>query len=472
MSSAKKPVLFWLWGCLKPRWGAVLALCVSAVCSALGTVGLALAVRQVVDVALNSGENLPLWMAVLLLLTATLVLLNLATGYLTGHTADLLAKSLRSRLMARLFTRQQGSLEQFHSGELVNRLGGDVRAVCENGLTALPNLLGRLARLAGAMAALALMSPGLALFLLAAGLLLAAGGGLLAPKLKAMSHAVRGTEGALRSELQETLKNRLTVKAFGAEGQLLHRVDARQEKNRLARKKHRKLSLTASGGFSAAAELGYALALCWGIGGVAAGTMSFGTLTAVLQLLLQLRGPVVGLAGTLPGLASVAASAERLMELENLPGEPEGQKLPAHAQFLGLKLSHVSFSYGDAPVLQDFSAVLAKGDCVALTGISGIGKSTLLALLLGFYTPLSGSLTIETDGGEFPCGVGTRNLFAYVPQDHALLSGSLRENLLLAAPDASEEALWQALAVAEADFVKDLPNGLDTQLFESGGGLS
>ncbi|MEG2139104.1 MAG: ABC transporter ATP-binding protein, partial [Oscillospiraceae bacterium] len=179
------------------------------------------------------------------------------------------------------------------------------------------------------------------------------------------------------------------------EDALLQRMTARQQAHLTARRAHRRCSLLATGGLSALSELGYVLVLGWGAWAVAGGRLSFGTLTAILQLLLQLRGPVVGLAGTLPGFAAVAASAERLMELEDLPGEAVGEKILPTVPFSGLRMDEVSFSYLNTPVLQQFSGYVARGDCVALLGGSGMGKSTLLQLLLGFYTPQSGRLLVE-----------------------------------------------------------------------------
>lgn len=448
-------------------------LCAGTVLSSLGGIGVALLVRRAMDSALGGAADFRLWAAALLALTGGLLALRLWNQWLAGRTRDRMVRALRARLLACLLSREYGALARYHSGDLVSRLGGDVRIVCENALSALPDLLGRISRLAGALGALFALSKALALFLLVAGLLLGLGAALLRGPLRKRSRHCRETDSAQRAEIQEDLENRLTVKGLRAEGEALRRSGGLLDRDLAARRRLRLLSLGANGALSAATQVGYCLALLWGVTTVTDGAMSFGTLTAVLQLLGQLRGPIVGLSGTLPHLSAAAASAERLMELEDLPGETAAL-MPAGTQFRALVFEHVSFTYpgGGGPALAGFSARLDLRDWLCLTGASGIGKSTVCLLALGLFRPQSGRVYVETDRGDFPCGPGTRQFFSYIPQDHILFSGSIRENLLLAAPKADDAALLAALEQAGAGFISELPRGLDTLLEERGGGLS
>ena len=282
-----------------------------------------------------------------------------------------------------------------------------------------------------------------------------------------------GAESAVRQEMQECLENRETAKGLAMEAALLRRAETRLETAVGAQRARRNLTLLAFGAMNAAARLGCCAVLLWGVVRAGRGEMTLGSLAAALQLLLQLRGPVLALSGLAPRLSALSASAERLMELETLPGE-EAPPIPAGAAARALVLSHVDFRYpeDERAVLRDFSLRLEAGEWLCLTGPSGRGKSTVFRLLLGFYAPQSGAAYLETDRGQIPCGAAARPLLGYVPQRHTLFCGTIRENLLLAAPEAGEEALWAALEGAGADFVRHLPQGLDTPVQENGGGLS
>ncbi len=471
-SSRRTTVWPWLKSTMRGHRKSIVLLCVGNAVVGFGTVVLALVVRQVINLGM-AGEELTAWGTLLLAVTAGLLLMQIWLRWYSGRTRDSMGLELRRRLLACLLSRRYEALADRHSAELVSRLGEDVNVVCSDLVALLPGLLGNCVRLLGAFAALAYLSGPLALALLAVGAALCGGAAILRAPLKQRSRQVREAESLVRLELQESLENRETVKSLRMEKELLRREERLLEAAVQAQKRLRKLSLTASGGLNAAAQMGYCAALLWGVGMVARGMLSFGSLTAVLQILLQLRGPVVSLSGMLPRMSSVVASAERLMELEDLLQEAD-KPLPGKTQFHALVFEHVDFQYPDdeRPVLRDFSLRIKAGSWLCLTGPSGKGKSTVFKLALGLYRPQSGRVYVETDCGELECGVGTRRFFGFVPQNRALFYGTIRENLLLADPEAEELQLWQALETAGADFVKTLPAGLDTPLRENGGGLS
>ena len=206
------------------------------------------------------------------------------------------------------------------------------------------------------------------------------------------------------------------------------------------------------------------------------GNMSFGTLTAVLQLISQLQNPVMGLSGVLPQYTAMCTAGERLIELEQLE-EPETAVADRKIEFTGLTGNimgeNISFAYDEDPVLDGASFHIPLGKFTAITGASGIGKSTLLKLLLEVYHPSTGRLFIEQDGEQIALSEIKRGLFAYVPQGNLLFSGTLRENILLANPDASDEDLERAIYISAMDaYLDQLPQGLDTMLGENGEGLS
>ena len=456
----------------RPGAGPMALLCLAAVLSGGGTVLLALAVRQVVNAGLAEKGLLP-WGAVLVALAAGLVALGLWQRWYAGETRDKLIRQTRQALLTTLLSRRYDALDGRHSGELVSRLGEDVAIVCGERVALLPGVAGSAVRLAGALAALAFLSRGLALCLLALGAALLGAAGALRFPMRRRARLVREAESAVGQGFQESLEHREAAKGLRMEEALSAREAGLLDRALDARRRQRSLSLLASGGLNAAAQLGYCAALIWGVVRTARGELDFGALTAVLQLLLQLRGPVVSLSGLTPRLAALSASRRRLEELEELPEEGD-QPLPPGTKLRAVVFDRVDFRYpGDPrPVLQNFSQRVEAGEWLCLTGVSGRGKTTLFKLLLGFYTPQAGRVYLETDRGDLPCGRGTRALLGYVPQDHALFSGTVRENLLLAAPGADETALWAALEGAGAGFVRDLPQGLDTVLGENGAGLS
>ena len=186
------------------------------------------------------------------------------------------------------------------------------------------------------------------------------------------------------------------------------------------------------------------------------------------------QSPLTGLSGVQSRLAAVRAAEARLDELYSLPGEAPGQAAEEDDVFRAIVFENVTFSYEgeDQPVLREFSARLPLDRWTCLTGISGSGKSTLFRLILGLYHPQQGRVYLETERGELPCSAAVRGLFGYVPQTPWLFSGSIRENLLLAKPEADDAALWEVLDRAQCGFVRDLPDRLETVLSEEGGGLS
>ena len=218
------------------------------------------------------------------------------------------------------------------------------------------------------------------------------------------------------------------------------------------------------------------LALCWCAWQLLNGRMSFGSLTAVTQLVNQLQAPFVNLSGVMPQYISMIASGERLMELESIQGQPEPMEADRDAVYASmecLRAEQLSFSYDRERVLDHAEFSLPKGAFAVITGPSGIGKSTLLKLVLGVFRPESGGLYLQNREEKLRLDRSTRQLFAYVPQGNLLLSGTLRENLTIVKPQATEEEIRQAVYVScMEEYLPQLPMGLDTMLGESGAGLS
>ena len=458
--------IFWLLSCVRARIPSLLALLVLSMANAELGVLFALGTRGVVNAA-ASGEAAALLRASGMQAALIAALLLTLTGLraLRDSLSANLERDWKRRYLGKLLRTQYEESSKFHTAELLNRMNNDAKAVSDGLVTTLPGLGAMLVRLVGAGLALLSLSPEFTLAALAAGLLVTILTAAARKKLKTLHKALGEAEGKSAAFLQEVLEKLLLVQALDAS----EAVETRAEtllSNRFALQKRRKnVSLLAN---TSVSLLGYGagfVTLVWCAVGIQQGRMTFGDLSAMTALVSQLQGPFVNLSGVLPQMIAMLGSCERLMELDALPDEPECERIDAksvYEEVISIEADDLSFVYDRETVLDH-----------VITGESGAGKSTLLKLLLGVYTPQAGSLQLRLQDGTFPISPATRPIFAYVPQGNLLFSGTLRENLTLTSPAASEAAISQAIYVSCMDaFLPELPEGLDTPLGENSAGLS
>lgn len=468
----------WIWkSAAKVRGLLVLSVLGSAVDSVCA-VSLSLCAKYVIDAA-QRGDMAALVRAGAA--AAAVILLHLALRMLNKDLQVRIAGRFEMRLkntaFGTLLEKAYSVVSDHHSGELMTRLTADVTVVSDNFATLLPSVAAMLARLVCAFAVITALDYRFACVLAAAGLILFLCTRLFRGKIKKMHRAVQESDGRLRSFLQEALENLLAVQVLGAYDRTNAEAQGRGEENYEAKLKRNRWSIFANTGFSAVFSGGFLFALLWSGVRLCTGSITFGTLTALLQLVNQVQMPVSNLSGIMPKYYAMLASAERLMELSSLPDDtalnPPCEKQALWDSFTGLHLRDVSFSYGRNPVLKDVQLSLSRGEFAVLSGISGIGKSTLFKLLLGVLKPDAGAVEIETAAGALSADKTTRALFSYVPQGNLLFSGTVRENLCFVKADATEEEIDRAVRVSCADeFLRELPEGLDTRLGEGGRGLS
>lgn len=460
-----------LWQLLRPCRFRLLSLSLLMVLQSLLQVSMAVLTRFVIDTALAGSGALTLWAVLLGADIVLQVVVYALLSWFSSSTADRLAAGLRTRLLRSAVYCVDARLQEFHSGALLSRGMEDVLTVCDGVVQALPSLLGQVTRLMAAFAAVLLISPVAALVLLVAGILLLAAISVVRPMLKKRQRAVREQEDKVMSTLQEDLQQLELIQSLQTQEQVVRRFCRRQDRSLQAKFKRRLLSVSAYSIVSGLTLLGSGMLLLWGANKVALGLLSYGSLTSMLQLLAQFRGPVLSLSGLWTRFAAVEVATERLAAILEIPAQPEQLEVAVPRAVV---FEDVTFRYpGDElAVLEHFSLRLPLEGWVSLSGISGRGKSTIFKLILGLYEPQEGRVYLQTDGEQIPCGPQTRHLFAYVPQDYALFSGTVLENLHLVAPEAEEDRCKAVLQIAAAEFVTEMPGGLNTVVGENNTGLS
>lgn len=439
--------------------------------------------KRIVDIAVGAASgSLTACVAGL----AGAILLELICTSAVNRTSELSEAEMKNTLQERIFSHMLAAewtgREKYHTGDILSRLTDDCRVAAECLCRTVPTAIVACFQLAGAFLFLWYFSPALAviLFLLLPVFTLA--GRIFYRRVRILTRRIRGIESRLHQQMQESLQHRIllltcrqSLRAVEAV-RVLHRSRLRMIRRRTDLTTYSRTAVLA--GF----ESGYLAAFLWGIAGLRSGAITFGTLTAYLQLAGQIQRPIADLARLLPAMIQSHTAFSRLSDIEMLPVEDESGNQqtidnPAQAP-MGIELRNVTFSYPAAvkPVLSHFSHTFAPGSRTAIVGETGAGKSTLLRLIVALLRPQEGRITLfSTDSAQTTwetASTSTRSQIVYVPQGNSLLSGTIRDNLRLAKPDATDEEMRSALHAAAADFVHDLKDGLDTRCGEHGTGLS
>ena len=469
------------------RWISKLAAPVApmltgAVLCQLVLVGIALCYvyisKSLVDVASGVGEGGARELVLLGCAMVLTILLRIAfqscISYVESKAEIKIANSLRQREFDKLMHLKSDYRKHWHSGDLVNRMQSDVSAVASSIGRVIPNLTGAVLKFSAAFAYMLVLEARLAWLLVLVIPVGVFGGRFVLRRTRALTLAVREGDGKVQSHVQESVQHLPVIQGLEYGANSSSELEMIQDDFYSKIMRRTRFSIVARILTALAFSLGYAIAFLWGVRGIWLGSVSFGLMTAFLQLVGQIQRPLLEMSEQLPSLFHCSASIDRLMEIEAMPGEEEGEALMMDG-IAGVRLENLSFHYpdGEEMIFDNFSHDFKPGSRTAVIGETGIGKSTLIKLLMSLLQADSGRITLyDLKGNCAEASSRTRCNMVYVPQGNTLFSGSIRENLLMGKPDADESQMREALHRAAADFVDRMPEGLDSQCFEAGGGLS
>lgn len=429
--------------------------------------------KYAIDTATESGGSMSAPIAVLAA-TVALQLLCSAAGTWVGARLHVgLGNSLRHSAFSRLMSIRWVELERFHTGDIVNRVERDTTAVVAVLAGTVPAFAVSFVQLVVALAFFCYLDPWLPWLVVCCFPVLLLGGRFYMKKMYHYASLIRRSDSMIQSVIQESLQQRTVVKALEQAASRVGSLDHRQSELRSQVMGRTRFSILSRSFVSAAFAIGYLVVFSWGVVLLGAGAITFGTMAAFLQLVGKVQYPIFDMARLVPSLVDVLASVDRLRELEQLSAEDVESRILTPC-VPDIVLDNVTFGYGtgEDAVLKCFSYVFPAGSCTAVLGVTGRGKTTLVRLLLALVEPVGGSVSLECGNRRYAVSSRTRCNFTYVPQGNTLFSGTVRDNLLMGNPKATDDEMRRALHTAEADFVYSLPEGMNTPLGEQGGGLS
>lgn len=431
--------------------------------------------KNVIDIASHHQEgSIHAYSAWLVITLAVQVLTRVISVRLSNYTAARMSNAIQSKTFAHLLFTRWDKLGELHSGDMIVRMLKDTDSLVSLFVNALPTVIISGTQLVGALALLYYFSPTLALILGIGMPLLILFSKVYYKRMRRYTDQMKQSESLITSQIQESLLNQTVLRTFERQKDAIDKLGFLQGKYMQAVKRQTFVSVFANLIMQAAFSGSYIIAFLWSARGLFGGWVTFGMMTSFLQIVMRIQSPLNTLIGLLPSIIGAKSSLDRLANLLELKTEQvnRGVKLTGRIE---LRAEAMGFRYAEDEdyIYEDFNLVARSGEMVALMGRTGAGKTTLLRLLLGLIRPTTGSLyLLSSSGTRYPVSESTRGNFIYVPQGGSLFSGTIRDNLLLGDSEATDERLRYMLHLAVADFVFDLPRGLDTVIGERGLGLS
>lgn len=430
--------------------------------------------KHLIDIATGvSEDHLTTYIASLVLCLVLQLLLSIIRSRLAARTEIRLRNELHRRLYVHLMGSCWSGRDTLHTGDVLNRLEEDVVTLTDALCRTIPAVFITLMQLCGALwflAQLDIRLTGILVFIMPIALLLSKS---YVRKMRRMSRDIRDTDSLIQSHLQENLQHRILIRTLEYTAQSVIRLVTLQGtlQNKIMHRTD--LSVFSRSMVQIGFMTGYAVAFLWGVFGLQNGTVTFGMMAAFLQLVAQIQRPMVDLSRQIPAFIRVFTSTERLAELADLPQELQGSPIRLSGT-LGIRIRNLAYAYPGSKrkVLDGFTYDFMPGSLTAIVGETGVGKSTLIKLILALFQPDEGEIRFYNKEQKVTASPLTRCNLSYVPQGNTLVSGTIRDNLLMGNPNATEEELCSALRTAAADFVFSLPEGMNTLCGERGSGLS
>ena len=467
----------WLKNKMHSYRASVFLLTILAVFSTVLSLAFAYMVRYLINSASN-GLNKLLWIlsAVLLgLLLFKICIKTMESFYAERIRAKMIAE-LRTKTFSKILKSQYAQVTTYHSGELLNRITSDVNEVAVDTVGLMPSLVGMSVQCLGAVVALLTIDPWFTLLYVVCGGAFGCIAAFFRKYIKKNHKAVMQTDGEHRAFMQEGLSSVMTIKAYSAENKTTQKNSVYAENYYKARMKRNNVRVGMNAVFNLLSNSGLIIAIIWG--GISilknGSNADYGAILSVILLLMQFQQPLTSFSAVIPAYYSRLASGERLAEIEELTYDESTTVKNVTTTFSQITFDNIDFSYGREPIFSNANFTLERETISCLTGASGAGKSTIFKLLLQVFQPTNGNINVCSENEIAPLTAAHRTLFAYVPQGNFLFSGTIYENLTFFCNEENikEDNIQNALSVACADFVNDLPDGLQTALIERGGGLS
>lgn len=464
----------WIVSYTKPYLGKITGIMALNLSSTVITLVMTLVTKRIIDDATQSRNNslitfILIYLGMMILAQVLSVIVSLFSTMLD----EKFSFGIRKQIYEKIIHSDWMSVKKYHTGDLMTRMTSDAGNIASGIIWTIPEIIQLCIELLLVFITLFYYSPLLACFAVIIAPVAALSTFWLGKKLKRLTVKVQESEAAYRSFMQESMANLLIVKAFTNEEYSTDRlVDLRENRFYWVFRKT-KLGLVSSTSMSLSFQVGYIVAFAYGAMQVAAKVITFGTMSVFMTLVNRIQAPIMQLAQQIPKVVNILASAGRVIELQEI-AEEEKKEEHIEAKTLGLKVDGLTFGYSKETVIEDASFEIRPGEAVAIVGESGIGKTTLVRIIMSFLNPVSGTLEFYNENEQSEeANAGIRKYISYVPQGNTLFSGTIRENIKMGNIDATEEEMIEALKMASGyDFVMELENGLDTVIGERGHGLS
>ena len=479
----KNPAMSWIFGVSgKLKLGVLLLVLLNSAIS-ISAVGFALVLREAIDGAVSGNKMVFLKFVIILgLIMLGQIAARGVIRFLDEYVRSGMENVIKTRLYETILSRKYSAITAFHTGELLNRITNDAVVVADGFVQIIPGIIAMLVKLAGAAAVLFVLDYRFSIIFFAGGGLVLIFTTLFRRVMKKLHKDVQAADGVLRSYLSENLGSLMVLKTFGAERKSIDTSKQYMDKHRFMRMKRNRFSNICNVGFGLVMNGGYIFGLCWCSFGILHGSITYGTLSAVLQLVDQLWAPLANMTGYLPKFYGMLSSAERCMELETLEEEHVESQFSRdycrelYKDMTAIECKNITFRYEDDIILENADISIGKGELITIMGNSGAGKSTLLKLLLAIYEPEKGTLEIKTEKESYALTERYRKMFAYVPQGNFLMSGNVTSAIASLDDTSADVDMDKVKAVAHiacADtFVEKLEHGYDTLIGERGMGIS